>query len=180
MTSIVAMKSKSATWPGGLPDPATTWGKLMGGVAYHGYTIWLFTFSDLKTIVVPQASFGIITALSQARAGPNADGSGEITCAEVLRRIPLALFWVYITLLPFAINNQRAPEAIEEDAVNKPWRPMPTGRWGSQLSKYVMLSLYTVAFLVSCKIGGLRFNVALILLGKSTQTPTKVGQASSG
>ena len=167
MAQIIAVKSKASTWPS-LSDPATIGRELFSAVAYHGYTVWLFTFSDLKTIVIPQTSFGVLTALSQTRAGPNVDGSGEITSLEVLRRIPLALFWVYITLLPFAINNQRAPEAIAEDAINKPWRPMPTGRWSSRLSKHVMLSLYTFAFLVSCMIGGLRGNVALICLGTST------------
>ena len=165
MTSFMALKYKSASWPS-FPDPVTTGRRLLGAIVYHGYTIWLFTFSDLKTIVIPQTSFGVITAFSQARAGPNVQGSGEITRADVLQRIPLTLFWVYITLLPFAINNQRVPEAIEEDAINKPWRPMPTGRWSPQFAKYVMLALYAFAFVISCKIGGLRSNAALIFLGK--------------
>ncbi|CAJ2511291.1 Uu.00g069160.m01.CDS01 [Anthostomella pinea] len=140
--------------------------QMFHAVPYHAYSIWLFTFSDLKTIVFPETLFGLLTALSQTAAGPTATGSAAgITKLDIIQRSPLVLLWVWINLLPFAINNQRRPEAIAEDAINKPWRTMPTGRWSQTQAKNIMAFLYVVAVVFSWRMGGLRSSLALIGLG---------------
>ena len=130
-------------------------------LSYHARSIWLFTFSDLKTIVGPETAFGILSALS----GPILTANRSSDIAVILGRIPIVAFWCWINLLPFAIDNQRQPEAIEEDGVNKPWRPMPSGRLSEKQAKWLMWSLYPAAILASMRLGGLKQCLTLIFLG---------------
>lgn len=128
---------------------------------YHqAYSLWLFTYSDLKTIVGPKTTFGLCSSLSAEIFGVSPKSTRLI-----LARTPLILLWTWINLLPFAIDNQRQPLAIDEDGINKPWRPMPSGRVSPQQAKRWMLGLYPAAIVFSFCFGGLRQCVVLILLG---------------
>lgn len=131
---------------------------------FHVYSVWLFTRSDLKTIVVPQSAFGILNALALSQQ-PNWKNALDRT--QLLARIPTVLFWVWINLLPFAIDNQRQAAAILEDKHNKPWRTMPAGRMTPAQAKTLMFCLYPVAFCASLWLGGIRQCLALMLLGYS-------------
>ncbi|KAI1076812.1 UbiA prenyltransferase family [Whalleya microplaca] len=126
----------------------------------HAYSIWLFTFSDLKTIVVPQTIFGILNALALSL-----DQQGPLKWLKILLRLPAVAFVVWINLLPFAIDNQRQPKAILEDKHNKPWRTMPSGRMSETQAKTLMLVLYPVAFCASLWLGGVRQCLTLMVLG---------------
>ena len=130
-------------------------------LSYHAKSIWLFTFSDLKTIVGPETAFGILSALS----GPILTTNSSPNNVVILGRTPRVLFWCWINLLPFAIDNQRQPEAIKEDGENKPWRPMPSGRLSEKQAKWLMWSLYPAAIIASMKLGGLKQCLTLIFLG---------------
>ncbi|KAF8996788.1 UbiA prenyltransferase family [Cyathus striatus] len=68
---------------------------------------FLFIKSDIKTILVPITSFGLVAA-------------GKLTFHSFSR----ALLWVVIYLLQFCVSNQSI--SPEEDAENKPWRPIPS------------------------------------------------------
>ena len=83
----------------------------------------------------------------------------------VFGRIPKTLFWTWINLLPFAINNQRQPQSIEEDRQNKPWRSLPSKRLSEKQATYLMLVLYPVALASSFFLGGIRQSAMLVLLG---------------
>lgn len=126
----------------------------------HPYSLWLFTYSDLKTIVGPKTIFGLCSCLCAEIFGL----PSKPKC-HVFGRAPLVLLWTWINLLPFAIDNQRQPLAIQEDRINKPWRPMPSGRVSGQQAKQWMLALYPATILFSLYFGGLRQCVVLILLG---------------
>lgn len=136
-------------------------------LAFNLKTIWLFTFSDLKTIVVPSVIFGLANA-SCAHGAYNLPApassighrlsSGLVTVSAVTLQ-------VWINLLPFAMSNQRQPESIAEDRANKPWRPMPSGRLSRPSVRILMVCFYGAALLVSALLGGLRQSVALVALG---------------
>lgn len=126
---------------------------------YHIRSVWLFTFSDLKTIVVPKTVFGILNAVSAPLYGI-ATGESVTTF-----RVVLGSFWIWINLLPFVIDNQRRPESILEDKLNKPWRPMPSGRMTEDEARRLIFILYPIAFVISIYIGGARSSAALMLLG---------------
>ena len=130
-------------------------------LCYHAKSIWFFTYTDLKTIVGPETAFGILSALS----GPVLTTNPSPDFSVILGRIPRVAFWCWINLLPFAIDNQRQPEAIKEDGENKPWRTMPSGRMSQTHAKWLMWCLYPVAIVASLKLGGLKQCLALIFLG---------------
>ena len=87
---------------------------------YHLYSIWLFTSSDLKTIIGPSFVFGATNALAGAEYGLKSSDQG--LSRAIVQRLALVLLYVWTNLLPFAINNQKSSDAIKEDAINKPWR----------------------------------------------------------
>jgi 4-hydroxybenzoate polyprenyltransferase len=126
---------------------------------YHLRSIWLFTKSDLKTIIIPKTIFGVLNAIAAPLYG--------IHTGVPLKpyAILLAAFWVWINLLPFVIDNQRRPESIKEDRQNKPWRTMPSGRMTEKQARAVMFTLYPLAFLLSVIIGGWRSSLALMAFG---------------
>jgi 4-hydroxybenzoate polyprenyltransferase len=80
-------------------------------------------------------------------------------------RLPIVVFWVWINLLPFAIDNQRQSAAILEDKYNKPWRTMPSGRMTQGQAKTLMICLYLIAYCASLKLGGVRQCLSLMALG---------------
>ena len=128
---------------------------------YHLNTLYLFTASDFKTIVIPQTAFGVFSSLSGHLV------TGEHPCLlTAIIRTPQVLFWTWINLLPFAIDNQRHPEAILEDRINKSWRPLPSRRLGPQQAKLLMMAFYLAALLFSIYTGSTLQCLMLIFLGR--------------
>ena len=128
---------------------------------YHLHSLWLFTFSDIKTIIAPKTIFGIMNAISSSAFGIRSTPMA----LSVLNRVLPTIIWVWINLLPFNIDNQRQPAAILEDSLNKPWRPMPSKRLTELEAKSIMFVLYPTAVLVSMYSGGLKQCIALNFLG---------------
>lgn len=93
---------------------------------FHLYTLLLFTKSDFKTVVFPQSIFAVAVALSGVAASPEARTATHVWA--VLSRVPHMAFWIWVHLLLEDLANQRQPQSISEDAINKPWRPLPSGR----------------------------------------------------
>lgn len=124
-------------------------------------TLWLFTFSDLKTIVLPSFIFGICATIGAGSFGISDAPDWKQCCA----RLPLLLLWPWLNLLPFDIFNQLHPDAIAEDKLNKPWRPLPSQQISPKQAKTLMLLLYPTAFITSCFLGGWKQSLALVALG---------------
>ncbi|KAI1278188.1 UbiA prenyltransferase family [Xylaria sp. FL0933] len=137
--------------------------KLGGLFFYHAYCIWLFTYSDIYIMLLPETAFGVLHALWFTGNSAN-DWVGP-SSKEVIGRIPLVLYWVWINLLAFNIGNQRGPKSVSEDTVNKPWRPMPSGRWNPDAASYAHKVAYLGALVSSWFIGGLRPCIVLTMLG---------------
>ena len=132
----------------------------MSDILYHVRTIFLFTASDLKTIVVPSTVFGVLGSYAHFTQDPIGPGQ------SALLRMPLVFIWTWLNLLPFNISNQRQPTAIEEDRANKPWRPLPSGRLTPGQATLLMQTFYPVALAVSLYIHGVRSCLALMALGR--------------
>ena len=128
---------------------------------YHAYSLWLFTVSDIKTIVIPKTAFGTITLLS----GPTLTTSPRPGWLTIVRCLPLVLTWTWLNLLPLAMNNEHRQADVEEDKKNKPWRPIPAGRLSAEETKSLMLTCYVAAILGSAYLGGLVECLALIIQG---------------
>ncbi|KAH8762772.1 hypothetical protein F5882DRAFT_305147 [Hyaloscypha sp. PMI_1271] len=126
---------------------------------YHLHTIWLFTYTDLKTIVFPSSAFGIVTALSSSMLQ-----TIPLQPTSVLQRLPAVFLWTWLNLLPFCIGNQRQAGAILEDKQNKPWRPVASGRLTPRQAIHLQLSIYPLVLLASALIGGIPQSLILIVL----------------
>jgi len=116
--------------------------------------------SDLKTLLLPHIIFGVLGSISPTLA-PTA-GTFSFTTI-IIRAIRVAL-WIVFNLLPFTIANQRLPHAIREDAVNKPWRPLPSGRLSPTQAHELMVTTYVVAGAASAILGGMRSYLAVAVL----------------
>lgn len=97
---------------------------------------WLFTKNDFTTFVLPNSAFGAFATLSKKVVSEPALEWGYQT---VLRRLPLLIFFNWSNLLVFDLANQRLPASVVEDQLNKPWRPLPSGKISQQQTRYWLL-----------------------------------------
>ena len=130
-------------------------------MGYHIYSLWLFTFSDIKTIIVPKTLFGIITLLS----GRNLIQDPRPKYTTILRCIPFIIAWNWVNLLPLDMSNQQDVKSTIEDKLNKPWRPIPAGRLTIHETRVLMFISYAVAVFASLYLGAMAECVALIFEG---------------
>ncbi|CAF9911456.1 MAG: hypothetical protein ALECFALPRED_007327 [Alectoria fallacina] len=158
MTVVLVSRLSVTERPSGLPPHAT---KTRRTLLYHAYSLWLFTFSDLKTILVPKTAFGIITLLS----GPVLTKSSWPGWLTIFRCLPLIMMWIWLNLLPLDMNNEHREDDVQEDKNNKPWRPIPAGRLSIEETKRLMLAGYIAAMLGSAYLGALPECLALIVQG---------------
>ena len=131
----------------------------MASLAYHFHTVFLFTASDFKTIVIPSTAFGILGSYAYLTE------DSSMLEGTPIQRIHLVFIWTWLNLLPFNISNQRHPAAIQEDRKNKPWRPLPSRRLTSSQANILMLGSYLVAFIYSMCVRGMKSCLTLIALG---------------
>lgn len=113
-------------------------------------TLWLFTRSDIKTVVGPQVAFGLVSAFSGSRLTTNPSPNG----LEIATRLPQLILWIWSTLLVHTISNQRLASSVVEDSANKPWRPLPTRRLTPAEARRLLLSLIPIVVLTSFLLGG--------------------------
>ncbi|CCF47510.1 hypothetical protein CH063_15874, partial [Colletotrichum higginsianum] len=62
---------------------------------FHLKTLYLFTKSDIKTVLAPQIIFILSAVLCRE---PLTAGHGQ-TALEIARRLPLAVFWIWLHLV---------------------------------------------------------------------------------
>lgn len=140
--------------------------RFLHGAAYHVYNLWLFIFSDLKTIIIPSTIFDTCNAIAAQNYGLALPPDADVSVRYILSQILRTLLWVLINILPFTINNQRDPSAVAEDRINKPWRPFPSHRISDRQAKCLMLFLYIAAQIYSLLYsGGYRQSLSLLILG---------------
>ncbi|ETS74339.1 hypothetical protein PFICI_14205 [Pestalotiopsis fici W106-1] len=116
------------------PKPQLGRPGLLSRVAAIWNIFWLLTKDDLVTFVLPTTTFGIFGALS----GP----SFVLPTSQpfqVVLRLPMVILFTWSNLLIFELANQRLPSSFAEDALNKPWRPGPSGLVGPTQLRQAML-----------------------------------------
>lgn len=128
---------------------------------YGLYTVFLFTYSDIFTVIIPQTLFAILSTLSGFVLTTNPHPA----LLQVLCQTPVIVFWIWVNLLPFAIDNQRQEKAILEDSLNKPWRPLPSKRLSPEAAQIMMLVFYPCTVLTGLLVGGAPQCIAGIALG---------------
>ncbi|POS80966.1 UbiA prenyltransferase [Diaporthe helianthi] len=129
---------------------------------YKLETLYLFTKGDFKSIVVPHSIFAISVVFSKADLLHTA--KYEFNPGRILTRIPLMIFWLWIHLLVEDISNQRLPGGIAEDTLNKPWRPIPSGRLSAEEAQQILRVLVPLALLTSTVLSSSRPSATLMTL----------------
>ena len=117
---------------------------------------WDFTQSNMFTFVIPNTLFGIAGAL----AGPALVDLHQPVPSSIaqrlfvlLCRLPLVFLFNFINLLNFDLSNQRHPESIIEDEVNKPWRPLVTGKVTPEQTRRALHITVPLALLINYTFG---------------------------
>ena len=129
-------------------------------LAYHLHTIYLFMKGDIGTVLLPWTIFGIGHALSAPLLGLK----DSISILDILARLPLAALWILVNVLPVQIEGQIRPHSIEEDRINKAWRPICAGRITPEQAKNLMWATYASALAIGYHIGGNKQVVELAFL----------------
>ncbi|KAH7384204.1 UbiA prenyltransferase family-domain-containing protein [Phaeosphaeria sp. MPI-PUGE-AT-0046c] len=117
---------------------------ITSAISYHAHTLYLFTADQVIDTVIPCTAFGTMAAMS----GIVLDVPLQDT-TTILRRIPLVSLWVWVVILQFCVQNQRSSGSIAEDAINKPWRPMPTKRLTQVQANYLLTATHILALCLS-------------------------------
>ena len=118
-------------------------------ILYSLRTLYLFTVDDFISIVLPNTICGIMLPL----AGGLLQRPALIL--DIMPRVPLVLLWVWTNLLFFNICNQSQPGSTLEDATNKPWRPIASGRVSVQGVQYYTSATRLGLFGIGLAFGGI-------------------------
>ena len=120
---------------------------------YHLHTLLLFTYSDLKNILLPQILLALAIAISCSQP-EKASSTSESSTRLIISHLPQALAWVWLHLLLFCTSNQSLPSSLAEDTGNKPWRPLPSKRLTNTQARQLLLAVSILAPLTSLFVGG--------------------------
>ncbi|KAI1125035.1 UbiA prenyltransferase family-domain-containing protein [Nemania abortiva] len=116
---------------------------------YHLVTLFLFTKSDFKTVILPQSVFALSLVFSMSSETQLFHHRPR----EVAFRVPYMLIWMWLHLLVEDIANQTLSSSFAEDAINKPWRPIPSGRLTITEARKLIQLVVPVALAVSILLG---------------------------
>ncbi|KAI1389104.1 UbiA prenyltransferase family-domain-containing protein [Hypoxylon trugodes] len=122
--------------------------------------IWDFTESNFTTFVIPNTSFGILGAL----ASPFLTNGMHPSAVDILARAPLVVLFNWCNVLNFDLANQRSPESLQEDKINKPWRPIVTGKITMEQARRAMLVTIPLALLFNYALGVWRQGVFILII----------------
>ncbi|KAF2278259.1 uncharacterized protein EI97DRAFT_486317 [Westerdykella ornata] len=86
------------------------------------HALHLITCDQIYDVIIPSTIF----ALSAYFSGPLLSLPSP-SLSLLLSRLPVVISWLYLLVAQFCLHNQRHSESIEEDLINKPWRPLPSG-----------------------------------------------------
>ena len=110
---------------------------------------YLFTKSDLSTFIIPAVLFGSISALS----GAPLVNYAHFSALSVLARLPLSLLFNWSNILVFDLANQRLPESVKEDSINKPSRPIVAGKISADQTRRALLLAVPIVFALNVMMG---------------------------
>ncbi|KAI1820502.1 UbiA prenyltransferase family-domain-containing protein [Xylaria intraflava] len=135
---------------------------LIGRIAYLPYLLWIFTESNFDTFVVPNTGFGVLGAFAALVLTEGFERPP--TSLEILYRFPLVLAFNWLNVFIFDLANQRSDASIQEDLINKPWRPIPTGKVSAKEARRTMLVAIPLVLLFNYQFGVWRQGFVIMVL----------------
>ncbi|KAI4597432.1 hypothetical protein KJ359_004539 [Pestalotiopsis sp. 9143b] len=111
--------------------------------------IWDLTESNFFTFIIPNSIFGVLGASAASLLTVN----GCPTTAEILWRSPIIIAFNWINILTFDLANQTSPGSVQEDLLNKPWRPIPSGKITLHQARRALLASVPIALAANGLLG---------------------------
>jgi 4-hydroxybenzoate polyprenyltransferase len=130
------------------------------GLPYHLETLFLLTSDQVLDTVIPGTAFGLSAAVS----GPILNLPSQ-SIFTITQRLPAVWLWLWLMSLQFCLQNQWHTNSIEEDLINKPWRPLPAKRLTQKQAIWLLLVTYVLNAVMSWHLGVLYIHFAWIILG---------------
>ena len=129
---------------------------------YHLHTLFLFTSVDIIKALIPQVCYEsstatIIDSLDQLKTL----FALAVTPVCHLSHIPGVVAWIWLHLLNCNVANQ--VKALDEDKINKPFRPLPSGRISESHATVLRWILVPVCLAVSAAYSTQLFIISLAL-----------------
>ncbi|KAL8711955.1 MAG: hypothetical protein Q9220_003651 [cf. Caloplaca sp. 1 TL-2023] len=121
--------------------------------------MWLFTVSDIKSVIVPETILGVTSALS----GPFLTDNDTPNFSQIVSRTPKVILWNWLNLFLFDLCNQSVTQSVVEDSVNKPWRAIPSGRITATQTRTLLLFVIPSVYLATLSLGGTWEAVTLMI-----------------
>ncbi|KAH9483264.1 Fumagillin beta-trans-bergamotene synthase [Psilocybe cubensis] len=125
-----------------LSSPINALNQAAPTLPYNIFTLWLFIKSDIVGIIMPIVAFATF-----------------ITSNTSPIRAAKAFTFVTLHLLQFCISNQSL--SPEEDAKNKPWRPIPAGRLSVRSALILRWFMLPACLLLSAAFGVLDVGIVM-------------------
>lgn len=122
-------------------------------------------------VLIPQTLFAAFSSLS----GRFTSEGDTPSLVALLGRLPHVAIWIWLQLLVLDLANQRLPDSIAEDTLNKPWRPIPAKRITVEGSQQLLVASVVVALMASTQLGG---TAETLLLFAGNWTYNDVGFAN--
>ncbi|KAI0394541.1 UbiA prenyltransferase family-domain-containing protein [Xylariaceae sp. FL0594] len=120
------------------------------GICKSIWTLYLFTASDFNAVLYPQTLFAVLSMVSGKFTSPSWEAEPQLQfCARLLR----VVLWIWLQLLVLDVANQRLPGSIAEDRINKPWRPITSGRISPDGARALLLVSIAVTLGTSVWLG---------------------------
>lgn len=126
--------------------------------------------SSTPSSLPPLSSYFSSSLLSPYLPGSLLDGSEALasnyapSISQVWQRAPAVLVFNLANLLIFDLANQRSPESVAEDRVNKPWRPIPRGKITMEQTRRLMLVAIPLTLALNYVLGAWRQGVFILVL----------------
>ncbi|KAL4799123.1 UbiA prenyltransferase family [Aspergillus venezuelensis] len=115
--------------------------------------IWAFTESNFSTFILPNTAFGLLAVLAAPSLTQCIRFETPVTWSLLFRAALRILLFNWVNVFVFDLANQRAPESVLEDSLNKPWRPVAQGRISLTQTRWLMLGAIPVAVGISHLLG---------------------------
>ncbi|KAJ5179267.1 hypothetical protein N7492_002477 [Penicillium capsulatum] len=128
---------------------------------FHLKTLWLISRSDVAPVLVPHCIAGLANLQSGWVLGSN-QPAADVT--QLIIRLGCMAIWIWLNLLSLDLANQRLDESVEEDSINKPWRPIPAGRLSQNEARHLQMLVIPATLGFSYFAGGLQESYVMIAL----------------
>ncbi|KAI1778945.1 UbiA prenyltransferase family-domain-containing protein [Hypoxylon cercidicola] len=119
----------------------------------------LITETNIKAYVQPVVLFSILSVASGA-----VTTNQHPTWRETVLLLPRTTLYIWLYLLHFDCSNQKDPESVKEDRLNKPWRAIPSGKLSvAGAERWYIVSACLLILLSGLWLGGFPEAVAVML-----------------